>query len=218
MIRTGIIIILVLFGIFIHPFSPGTLDFIYRFLIFAIITYLVYSSTISQTDEKSNYKESEGFTYESEVKLEFEYKDNWHIGDLIETDGKTGAYIKDQFEILASILYPDNGWIFYKKSEAKLNAFYNKAFSENLIEIKNDEFELMGLMQILNDKDEMLIENNLSKEGKLVNFYNGFDYNPSSFIGIPIPIHDDQKIFIVYDSHDKEHFNREDQKIIDKIP
>ena len=75
----------------------------------------------------------------------------------------------------------------------------------------------MGLMQILNDKDEMLIENNLSKEGKLVNFYNGLDYSPSSFIGIPITIHDDQKIFIVYDSHDKEHFNREDQKIIDKV-
>ena len=108
MIRTVIIIILVLFGIFIHPFSPGTLDFIYRFLIFAIITYLVYSTSRSQIDEKSNYKENEEFTYEPEAKLEFEYRDKWHIGDLIKTDEKTGTYIKDQFEILASILYPDN--------------------------------------------------------------------------------------------------------------
>ena len=53
MVRGVIIIVLSLVGIFIHPFPPGIIDFIFRLLIFSGIIYLIYS------DQKSSLKDQQ---------------------------------------------------------------------------------------------------------------------------------------------------------------
>ena len=44
MVRGVLIIILALIGIFVHPFPPGILDFIFRLLLFSGIIYFIYSN------------------------------------------------------------------------------------------------------------------------------------------------------------------------------
>ena len=217
MTRTVIIIILTLVGIFIHPFMPGTLDFIYRFLIFASITYLVYTTQRTQMVEKEIYINQKNSSQQKEIKFDFNFQNHWRIADLITKDEITELYIKDQLEILINILIPDNAWIFYKKNQTTLGNFYYKTLTDISSHLQEEEFELLGLMQILNDKNTLLIENNLSKEGNLINFYQALDYTPASFLGIPISIYNDERIFFVFDSHNKEHFNHEDEQIINKI-
>ena len=217
MIRTAIIIILTLLGIFIHPFMPGTIDFIYRFFIFASITYLVYTTQKLRMVEKEIYIDQEDSLPQSDKKLDVNFQNQWSIEDLIINDEKTGMYIKDQLEILINILIPDNAWIFYKKNQTTLKKYYHRALTDISSNLQNEEFELIGLMQILNDQNTLLIENNLSKEGNLINFYQSIEYTPVSFLGIAIHIYNDQKVFFVFDSHNKEHFNHEDAELINKI-
>jgi transcriptional regulator with GAF, ATPase, and Fis domain len=217
MIRIISIIILALLGIFIHPFAPGTIDFIYRFIIFAVITYITYTSLRATTVLPNDVPEQEFSVKAADNKLEFEFKEDWNFEDLLQNDERTYLYLKDQFDILASMLFPDNGWIFYKKDVKVLKKIFNKTFSDNIPQTDSDEFEMVGLMEILDEKNEVLLENNLDKEANLLNFYLNQDYKAVSFIGIPVEIFGQEKIYIVFDSQNKEHFNREDQVIINKL-
>ena len=211
------IIILALLGIFIHPFTPGTLDFIYRFIIFAAITYITYTSLHSTSVGKIESTEVEYSIPEKENLMELEYTDKWNIENLLHSDERTNEYLRDQFDILTSILFPDNGWLFFKKGKGTIKTISNKLLIEQFSTIDKKEFEIAGLMQILDENDEILIENNLDKTGNLLNFYNNQNYKPLSFLGIPIILTDQEKIFIVFDSQNKEHFNREDKDLIAKI-
>jgi putative methionine-R-sulfoxide reductase with GAF domain len=167
MVRIISIIILALLGIFIHPFAPGTIDFIYRFIIFAVITYITYTSLRTTTVLSNDVPEKQFSVKAADNKLEFD--------------------------------------------------FINKTFSDNISDTNIDEFEMVGLMEILDEKNEVLLENYLDKEANLINFYLSQDYKPVSFIGIPVEIFGREKIYIVFDSQNKEHFNREDQVIINKM-
>ncbi|MFW9825675.1 MAG: GAF domain-containing protein, partial [Candidatus Thorarchaeota archaeon] len=195
----------------------GTIDFIYRFIIFAAITYLVYTTQRPETVEKEIYINKEDSVAQSETELEFKFQNQWHIADLINSDEKTRVYLKDQLEILINILIPDHAWIFYKKNKSILKKFYHKGINDTSAPFQNEEIELLGIMQILNEKDGLLIENNLTNEGNLINFYQDIEYTPASFLGIPINIYNDEKFFFVFDSHNKQHFNHEDEEIINKI-
>ncbi len=217
MTRTITIVVLALLGIFIHPFAPGTVDFIYRFVIFAALTYLVYLSFRTQEDLPEAPLPLQSFDPPDrapKTDIDIAIKKDLPFFNVYKKDSRTEQYIKSQFEIVNNILVAENGWVLYKISPNTVKALFYSGGEQDLLE-KN--FDLTGLMQILDSDDKILIENNLNDDSPLLSYYEGKEYRPASFIGIPITLYDNEKIYFVYDSSNTEHFNQDDKNIIGHI-
>jgi GAF domain-containing protein len=216
MYKTILIVALCLIGIFIHPFDPGIIDFIYRFVVFSVIVYLVYN--IYRETGESELEDAEPFIkpLPTPVKDEFVVSDDWRLDELIEGDERTKNYLVDQFEILSGLIFPDSGWIFYKDN-GKINVVTHKSFSDQPTPDVMDSYSISGLIQIVDESDTILIENNIDIADNLLPFYKDIEYSVKSFIGIPITLQNHEKIFFVFDSHHSEHFSKDDMAIISKL-
>jgi transcriptional regulator with GAF, ATPase, and Fis domain len=210
------IIILALFGIFIRPFDPGTIDFIYRFLIFSSITYLMYTTWKSDVSEQNDQIRPPQVR-ERPVQDNIPVHEDWNISDLLETDDKSSEFLKDQFEIMGSLLFPDTGWIFYQENLDEIIVFHAHHYGGKSIAIRTTSFAPGGVLEILAKENSILIENNLSKEAQLIPYHSDPDYVPNSFIGIPIFLGNGKNLYFTFDSQNKEHFNQEDRAIFAKI-
>jgi transcriptional regulator with GAF, ATPase, and Fis domain len=208
MYRTVLIVALCLLGIFVHPFDPGILDFIYRFIVFSIIVYLVYIFYKQSVEAPEETIEPIREIPQKREQI-FELSDDWHIKELIESDERSEKFLKDQFDIIANLVFPDNGWIFFKDSE-ELIVLYQKGFSDHSISDIQKRYPITGLLQILNNTEDMLIENNINKAENLLPLYKDVEYSAASFLGLPVVLKEKEKIFIVFDSHNAEHFNQDD--------
>jgi GAF domain-containing protein len=216
MYKTILIVALCLIGIFVHPFDPGIMDFVYRFIVFSIIVYLVYN--IYQREGESEDESNEQFirTVPESKKDEFKISEEWHLGELIEGDERTKQYLSDQFDILASLIFPDSGWIFYKDDDT-ITVVTHKNLSDQPVPNIQAHYPISGLIQILDEKDSLLIENNIDIADNLLPFYNDIDYSVKSFLGLPIILQNREKIFFVFDSHHTEHFNKDDITLLTKL-
>jgi len=217
-IQLIIIFLLIFIGIFIKPFSYGLLDFIYKFIVFVGATYLIYKNFVQSSDENKDIEHIE------EIKqrvipsdIDRENKKPWILSDLLNDDESTQQYIKSQFLALAGILIPDQGWIVYKVNEFKLNVVYQISFSDFKLDNIPEQIDLAGLYKIIDDRDELLIENNIQNANYSFQYYQDIDYKVSSFLSIPIKISDNEKMFFIFDSAVSEQFNKQDTEIIDKI-
>ena len=110
MYKTILIVALCLIGIFIHPFDPGIIDFIYRFIVFSIVVYLVYNIYRETGESEDEIDEPIFKPLPTPVRDEFIVSDDWRLGELIEGDERTRNYLIDQFDILSSLIFPDSGW------------------------------------------------------------------------------------------------------------
>ena len=217
MLRLALTVLLAILGIFVHPFEPGAIDFIYRFFMFAGIIYIAYMSF--KATEREDYPayqapiEPQQTKHDIEVNLEQE----WNLKKLIMNDERTLAFIKDQFTVMGNLLMPDNGWIFLKNPDKKLEKIQYENISGNGFPLDQDIYEIKGILQILDQSDKVLIENNIDNQSSLLALYDEEKYQASSFIGIPLSLPNEQKILFCFDSGTKEQFNQEDAKIIYKI-
>ncbi len=216
MYKTILIVALCLIGIFVHPFDPGIIDFIYRFIVFSIIVYLIYN--IYQQTRESETEPIESFIkpVPAPIKDEFKISDEWHLDELIVGDERTKNYLIDQFDILTGLIFPDSGWIFYKDGD-KITVVTHKSLSDQPVPDIQKNYPISGLIQILDEKDNIVIENNIDIADNLLPFYKDIDYSVKSFIGIPITLQNREKIFFVFDSHHTEHFNQEDISLFTKL-
>jgi len=216
MYKTILIVALCLIGIFIHPFDPGIMDFVYRFIVFSIIVYLVYD--IYQRNGESEDKSDEQFIrpIPELKKEEFKISEEWHLGELIEGDERTKQYLSDQFDILTSLIFPDSGWIFYKDGD-NITVVTHKNLSDQPSPEIQTHYPISGLMQILDEKDTLVIENNIDIANNLLPFYNNSDYSVKSFLGLPVMLQNREKIFFIFDSHHTEHFNKDDITLFTKL-
>jgi transcriptional regulator with GAF, ATPase, and Fis domain len=215
MYKTIIIIALCLFGIFVHPFNPGVVDFIYRFIIFSIIVYLLYTS-YQQQDETTDGPDESVRVSPVQVRDQMGITEDWHIKELIKNDNRTLDFLKDQFDILTNMIFPDNGWIFYTEGD-KILVIHHKKYTDQAISDEYDSFPITGLIQILNDKNDILIENNLERAKNLIPYYKDSEYSAASFMGLPVVLRDNEKVFFVFDSHHTEHFNKDDISLFNKL-
>jgi transcriptional regulator with GAF, ATPase, and Fis domain len=215
MVRGLFIIFLSLLGIFVHPFPTGIIDFIYRLAVFAVICYLIY------TAQKPSFKAQQDIAKSEQKRkvnyLEDEYKEDFVFADLLSSDERITRFIKDQFDIIAEIIFPDHGFVFYKFSADKIKLFYHRSYNDYTYEPDSDLFSLSGLVKILDEKNALIIENNLNNEKNLINYISDAKYVAASFLGITVAVVEDQKLFFVYDSHNKDNFNQEDRTLIEKI-
>ncbi len=217
MLRLAVTVFLTILGIFVHPFEPGIIDFIYRFFVFSGIIYIAYISF--KANEREDFPvhpapiEPPPDKYDIEVNLE----QDWNLKRLIMNDDRTLEFIKDQFTVMGNLLMPDNGWIFLKNSDKKLEAIQYVNISGSGFPLDQDIYDIKGILQILDQSDKVLIENNIENQSSLLALYEEGKYQASSFIGIPLPLPNEQKILFCFDSGTKEHFNQEDAKIIYKI-
>jgi transcriptional regulator with GAF, ATPase, and Fis domain len=218
MTRTITIVVLALLGIFVHPFSPGTIDFIYRFLIFSALTYLVYLNFRREESEPDSMPAIQTYT-PSIPKSDIDIEINTDISfmGVLKKDSRTADYINSQFEILFNILVAEKGWIFHKDNSETIRVIRSAEGDNHIRGNPVTTYQISGLMQILNSEDKVLIENSLNNDTPLLNYYTDSEYNPLSFIGVPIELYGDEKIFFVFDSPNKDHFNHEDVNLVERI-
>ena len=112
---------------------------------------------------------------------------------------------------------PDNGWIFAWNSADTMDKIRYESFSGNGIPITDEHIPISGILQILNNSDAVVIENNIENQSQLLSLYQEGNYRVSSFLGIPLLLPDEQKMFFCFDCSAKDHFNQEDAKVIHKI-
>ncbi len=218
MIRLITIIVLAFLGIFVNPFPPGVWDFVFRFLIFVLIIYLLFNSGIPVGRKKEEIPaDLSTAVQEKKLDLEEQVQQEYHLNDLLAYDERSIRYLIDQFEVIASLAFPDHGWIFLKQNPDILKKIYYKNFSQMMLTNLQEEYKLTGLTQILDEKNAILIENNLNQETQLVNFYNPAEYKPNSFMGIPVLIEDEAPLFFIFDAAHKENFNVGDQALFEKV-
>ena len=215
MYKTVIIIALCLFGIFVHPFDPGVIDFIYRFIIFSIIVYLLYTS-YQQQDDTTYDSEKPAHVSPEPVRDQMGTTEDWHIKELIKNDHRTLDFLKDQFDILTNMIFPDNGWIFYTEGD-KILVILQKNYTDQVHSDEYNSFPITGLIQILNEKNDILIENNIEKANNLIPYYKDTEYSAASFMGLPVVLQDNEKVFFVFDSHHTDHFNKDDISLFNKF-
>jgi transcriptional regulator with GAF, ATPase, and Fis domain len=216
MYKTILIVALCLIGIFVHPFEPGIMDFIYRFIVFSIIVYLVYN-IYQQTGESGEEPEERFIKPIPElIKDEFKISDDWHLDELIDGDERTKQYLTDQFDILTSLIFPDSGWIFYKDGD-NITVIAHKNLSDQPAPDIQLRYPISGLIQILDEKNTLVIENNIDISDNLLPFYKNIDYSVKSFLGLPVTLQNHEKIFFVFDSHHTEHFNKDDITLFSKL-
>jgi transcriptional regulator with GAF, ATPase, and Fis domain len=217
-IQLIIILFLVFIGIFIKPFSYGVWDFIYKFIVFVGATYLIYKNFAQGSEENKDVEQSENIKQRViPSDINSESNEPWSLSDLLSEDDSTQQYIKSQFLALAGILIPDQGWIVYKVNEYKLNVIYQISFSDFKLEDIPEQIDLIGLYKIIDERDELLIENNIQNASSSFQYYQDTEYNVSSFLSIPIKISGSEKLFFIFDSATVEQFNKQDTEIIDKI-
>ncbi len=219
MIRLIFIIALAFLGIFVNPFQPGVWDFVFRFLVFVLIIYLLFNSGFLPGRKREDLPADQrpAAVQEQKLNLEEQVFQEYHLPDLLVYDERTMRYLIDQFEVIASLAFPDQGWIFLKQDPHKLKKIYYKNFTQATLAGLQEEYDLTGLTQILAEKNTILIENNLNQETQLVNFYNPAEYKPNSFMGIPLRIEEEAPLFFIFDAAHKENFNAADQTLFEKI-
>ena len=218
MTRTITIVVLALLGIFVHPFSPGTIDFIYRFLLFSALTYLVYLNFRREEPEQDSEPALQTYAPASpRSDIDIEINSDISFKGVLRKDSRTIEYIKSQFEILNNILVAENGWIFYKDNADTIRVLQSAGNSEKSSENLGPSYQISGLIQILNADDKVLVENSLNNDTPLLSYYSDSDYKPQSFIGIPVELYGEEKLFFVCDSPNKDHFNHEDINLVERI-
>jgi len=218
MLRLALTVILAILGIFVHPFGPGIVDFIYRFLVFSGITYIAYITfKNAEPEQEIPVSESEPTEAIQNADLEISRDREWNLQELIKSDDRTRSFINDQFVVMGNLLMPDNGWVFLKSSDRTLDKFQYENFSGNGHPVNESRFHINGVLQILDTAEKVIIENNIENQANLLTLYDGEKYTVSSFLGIPMFLPNEQKMFFCFDSGTKEHFNQEDAKVIYKI-
>jgi transcriptional regulator with GAF, ATPase, and Fis domain len=179
------------------------------------LTYLVYLNF--RTNEKEPESEPALQNYTPSVPksdIEIDIKDDISLLSVLNKDSRTEQFIKSQFEILNGILVAKNGWIFYKNNPDTIISIINLSGSS---ENADKAYHITGLMQILDADDKIVIENNLNNDTLLLSYYSDSEYKPFSFIGIPIDLFGEEKLFFVFDSPNTDHFNHEDKNLVEKI-
>lgn len=210
-----IIVSLCLLGIFVHPFDPGLLDFIYRFVIYSLIVYLVYTTFQHQSnDEEFEEDPIQEIPIQDHDPLEL--SGEWELSALIKGDDRTKTFLKDQFDIIVNLVFPENGWVFYKEND-KIILIHFKNYTDQDFENIQSEYPISGLIQILDEKNDSVIENNLDKSESLLVFYTDSAYTAGSFIGLPVVLPNEEKLFFLFDSTHANHFNIDDSSIFQQL-
>ena len=212
-----IVLLLIFVGLFIKPFSYGLWDFIFKFVIFIGTTYLLYKNFV-----QSNAENKEDHVEEKPKKLiptdiNNQDAESWLLSDLLNEDDSTKQFIIDQFLALSGILLPDQGWIVYKLNDYKLNVIEQVSFSDIKLENVPEQIDLSGLYKIIDDRNEILFENNIQEANYSFHYYENTAYTVSSFLSVPIKISNNEKIFFIFDSATPGQFNKQDTEIIEKI-
>ncbi len=220
MLRLAVTVILAILGIFVHPFDPGIVDFIYRFLVFSGLIYIAYLSFKDPEKwpaENGPAQEPEAPAAAPRESLNVRLDRDWSLQELITTDDRTKEFIGDQFMVMGNLLMPDNGWVFLRHPDNTLESIRYENFSGSVSSPEHSRIALSGIFQILDNTENVLIENNLEKQPNLLSLYDDENYRVASFLGIPLHLTGEQKIFFCFDSAATEHFNQEDTRVIQRI-
>ena len=217
-IRLIIILLLIFIGIFTKPFSYGLLDFLFKFIVFVAATFLIYKNFVPNSEEVED-EELEEKVKSNKIPIDIDKEENeiLNLPELINEDETIQNYIKSQFLVIASILIPDQGWIVYKINEYKLKVVYQISFSDSKVESIPDQIDLTGIYKIIDNREDLLIENNIQNANYSFQCYNEIDYHVSSFLGIPVSFSDKEKMFFLFDSATSGQFNKEDSETINNI-
>lgn len=223
-LRAIIVAVLLITGLFIKPFQPGTIDFIFRLFVLAVSGYVFYDLMFRQKPAapkviplQADQDETVKIVKVLPKEITEKELDGWELGELLAGDEKIKSFVSDQFNIIAEIIRPDNGWLLYKYSNNEYQIILKKRFVDGPFEADSSNMASSGFLRLLEEREDILVENAIKDAPQAIPFYEKTEYKPGSFLGIPVKINERERLLFAFDCLAEKQFNAEDKPILKKI-
>jgi len=215
--------LLIIVGIFIEfSFIGNVGNTIVKILILAVISYFLYEfwkefapveeETETELETEVEPKETQE-PAEQKRALFFDIKST-PITDLFENNSDFRDFIVNQFMIIWGFVYPKNGYVIYKNKEEDIRLVHKNLQPEVLIEPKQNPTSLFTLIE---NKNGILVENNIEQTLHLIPYYQEESYSPKSLLGFVISFESGEKLYWIFDSDLPDNFNLDDMGIMERI-
>ncbi len=223
MYKYVILFLLALIGMFLNFDTLGSIGNIaIKIIVFFCFSYFLYdlwresfsTEFVELPDKADTDVENHEIDHENNGynDLFFEIKPV-KLKDLLE-ENELHDFLIGQFLIIWNFLLPGNGYLFLKSDNGKLTLI-NKKMSSNLI--WNEDFDSPGILPLIDNKDGLLVENNLEPSSNLLPFYNGQNYKPRSLLALRTDLDTNEKLYWIFDADSSSFFNLEDIPVLRQI-
>lgn len=211
-----IIITVALFGFFTNfEFLGDTGNIILKVFLFFALGYVLYTmyneSESAEVIEKTPPANQNVKTTPPKVsfKSTFIYDGSEGIAELLnDKELALNSFIISQFEILLNYYVPKNGYIFLQTTNEHVRIFYK---SINAHVTWQESTEIPHFIKLIkNHDDDILVENNLTTQSKILPYYDPNNYSPGSVFGLKINLVEKQAFYFVFDAPATGFFNEEE--------
>ena len=211
-----IIITIALFGFFTNfEFVGNTGNIILKIFLFFALGYVLYtmyneSEAAEVTEKTPPISQSVSTTPPSvSFKSDFISDGAENITELLnDKELALNSFVISQFEILFNYYVPKNGYIFLQTTNEHVRIFYK---SINAHVTWQETIEIPHFIKLMkNHNDDILVENNLTAQSKILPYYDSNNYSPGSVFGLKIKLVEKQAFYFVFDAPATGFFNEEE--------
>lgn len=217
MVRPALIVLIALVGMFIHPFEAGVFDFLYKALLFGALSYLVFENYIKKSTAVVSEKPVVPKAPEKKTEDILGKPDSGAIAAMIENDERALEYLVSQFNVMRGILMPTNGLLLLKTEGGQIRVLHGFGESAEQLTASFNTQNMTGVLNLIGERSEVLLENKISEAAKALNWYPNTDYHMAALLGMRIDFGKQNGFYILFDSATEGHFNREDLALLEYI-
>jgi hypothetical protein len=228
--------LLIIIGLFIEFSFLGTFgNIVIKILILSSVSYFLYEIWTERTsdnetkdsweqfpsDEVTEHNESsEDSIFSSEEPVRkltstpvFEIEQT-ALTVLFNDNEVFRNFLINQFSLIWDYIYPKNGYILYRNKNEESWVLHKNIQPQINADTTHQP---KALFTLIDNKDGILIENNIEQTLHLIPFYQNDDYTPKSVLGFASRFDSGEAFYWMFDSDLPDTFNLEDLKILERV-
>jgi GAF domain-containing protein len=223
--------LLIIIGLFIEFSFLGTFgNIVIKILILSSVSYFLYeiwreTSVEDEIPDKSeqiteDYGPDEESIFSSDETVEQEHHspifeiEQTALTNLYNTSEVYRNFLINQFSLVWDYIYPKNGYIIYRNKNEESCVLHRNIQPQINAETSQNP---SALFTLIDNKDGILIENNIEQTLHLIPFYKNDEYKPKSLLGFASRFESGESFYWVFDSDLQDTFNLEDLKILERV-
>lgn len=223
-IRLIALYVLAIVGIFVEfDFLNSLGNIAYKIGLAAVISYLIFElgkEKIPLFKIKKTPETPEPIAEESRSQQNVEKFDLFfdiaptEIIQLFQDGQRYLDFLSRQFFVMWNFILPQNGYLFYKSKDNQLRLIHKQIKRGINWDWNSHELPIIPLIE---QKDGILIENNLDASAKLLPFYNPDEFCPLSVLAMATDFDSGERLFWIFDANSTGCFNSEESDVLQAI-